>query len=419
MTEAPPRWLDYVDLDELVVAEANPKDHALGVIAANMAEHGLFDVVAIQDERTGRMLAGHGRREELLAERARGAPPPEGTIVTPEGRWLVPCLRGWASKDDDHARAAGTAHNQATTAGGWKRDELEDLVRHLNESSPLLVPTLGFGDDELAELLAQPEPDRLGGGDPDELPEDVPAVTKPGDVWLLGEHRLMCGDAFDREAVRSALGGADRYHLITDPPYGMGLDTGRYGDAAHPSAFAAEGQVDWDQVPFDVVALLALHAGRLSAALWGANYFHDRVPLGTWWVWDKRTSEAADALQGVPFELLWIEGKRAHEIIRHNWAGITARERTGLDKGVRYHPTQKPVEVMARVVEYLSEPSDVVLDPFIGSGTTLLAAHRESRICYGMEVNPSYCDVVAKRWQTLTGERPILEATGEAHDFGA
>lgn len=154
MSEKAPRWLDYVDLNDLVEAVQNPKDHDLKAIGANFDTHGLFDAVAIQDERTGRMLAGHGRREQLQALRAAGEAPPEGVVVAEDGRWLVPRLRGWSSRDDAHAAAAGAAHNQTTTAGGWKRDELEDLVRHLNDEAPNLVPTLGFDDDELAELLA-------------------------------------------------------------------------------------------------------------------------------------------------------------------------------------------------------------------------------------------------------------------------
>jgi DNA modification methylase len=421
----PPRWLDYVDLDDLQPAEVNPKDHQLQTIGANMAEHGLFDVVAIIDERTGRMLAGHGRRERLQADRDAGKPPPEGTIVE-GGRWLVPRLRGWASKSDDHAMAAGAAHNQTTTAGGWKRDELEDLVRHLDESTPHLVPTLGFDDDELAELLAAEEPSGSGGlSDPDDIPEDAPALTQPGDCWRLGDHLLICADATKVETYPALLGELRPVLLLTDPPYGVA-----YQQASTKRAIL--GDLSQATIPLSMASLLPhLHEDARLVMFGGSDQFAMYLGLFDHY------------LHQQPRIVVWVKDNfilRHHgfhsqfELAYYGWQGKGGAVWTGKrDVSDVWtiprtretdHITEKPVALFEIPIRTLTEPGDIILEPFAGSGTGIIAAQRLGRTVRALEKDPHWCDVIARRWQTFTGEMPRLieraddgSETSEPHDF--
>lgn len=420
-----PRWLDYVDLDDLKTAEVNPKEHHLPVIGANMAEHGLFDVVAIQDERTGRMLAGHGRREELLAQRAAGDDPPEGTIVE-GGRWLVPRLRGWASKSDDHAKAAGVAHNETGARGGWHQEGLDRLAQQLDVSSPHLVPLLGFDDDALARMLAMPEAKGSGGeADPDDVPEDAPSVTRPGDLWRLGPHLLLCADSTKPEPYAVLLGEERPVLLLTDPPYGVA-----YQQASTKRAIL--GDLSQATIPLSMASLVPrLHADARLIMFGGSDQFAMYLGLFDHYlhqqprvvVWVKENFILRHHGYHSQFELAyygWLgkggaewHGKRD---VSDVWTFPRTRETD--------HITEKPVALFEVPIRTLTAPGDIVLEPFAGSGTTVIAAHGLGRVVRAIEKDPHWVDVICARYQAFTGETPalVLEAddgsrTEEPHDF--
>lgn len=414
-SQHPPRWLDYVDLDELKVATINPKGHQLDAIDANFNEHGLFDVVAIQDERTGRMLAGHGRREKLLAKRAKGEPPPEGTVVTAEGRWLVPRLRGWASRDDDHALAAGVAHNETTTAGGWNEDGLTQLVRHLDASTPALVPTLGFTEDRLAEMLATQEAPDLGqGGDPDDFEEDVPDRTRPGDLYALGRHRLLCGDSTRPETYRTLLGDERPALLLTDPPYGVAYQQastkrailGDLSQATIPLAMASV-------VPFlHEDARLIMFGGSDQFAMYLGLFDHYLKQQPRIVVWVKEGFILRHHGFHSQFELAYYgwqgrggavwQGKRD---VSDVWSVPRTKDTD--------HVTEKPVALFEIPIRTITTEAEIVLDPFAGSGVAIIAGHRYGRIVRAIEKDPHWCDVIARRYQAFTGETPQLVTRGD------
>lgn len=158
--EHPPRWIDYVDLDELVPADVNPKEHDTAGMAASTTRFGLVEPPVV-DERTGKLVAGHGRRDDALAKRAAGQDPPDGVVVDDSGKWLLPVLRGWASIDDDHAKGYLVASNKVGE-GLWDPTSLAGLLQGIEE--PQLLDDLGFKDYELEVLLAaivpefQPDP---------------------------------------------------------------------------------------------------------------------------------------------------------------------------------------------------------------------------------------------------------------------
>jgi site-specific DNA-methyltransferase (adenine-specific)/modification methylase len=199
--------------------------------------------------------------------------------------------------------------------------------------------------------------------------------------------------------------------LISDPPYGMGLDASWYGGK---TAFGTvvnsptqhTGKAEWDESPFDPSHLIGLSK---NIALFGANFFCTRLPEdGTWWVWDKHITADGETptWYGMPFELIWMNGKHAHKVIRHLWAGFT-RKASNEDK-VRYHPTQKPIAVMSELIEYLSGIENIVLDPYLGSGTTMIACENTGRKCRGVEISPAYISICLQRFLDATGKTPVL-----------
>jgi hypothetical protein len=159
------RRVEYMPLRDLPGAPLNPKRHDTEGIRQSIAVNG-FTELPLLDERTGRLVAGHGRRDQLLAMLAKGDPPPDGVRVAPDGSWLVPVVRGWASRSDAHAAAYVAASNKLTENGGWDEDELKQLL--LDADAAGLLALTGFDEDELQRLLHQDDPDPGFGDDDDE-----------------------------------------------------------------------------------------------------------------------------------------------------------------------------------------------------------------------------------------------------------
>lgn len=419
------RRLEYVPLDDLVPSEKNPKNHNEQVIADGIAKFGLLDLPVI-DERTGRLVAGHGRRTDLLARRERGQQPPDGITVDVEGRWLVPTVRGWRSRSDHEAHAAGVTLNQATIAGGFNDVDLAALVTELAGVDAELVSILGFDDDQLAALLADPV---LAGGanelltDPDAVVADAPALTQPSDLWVLGEHRLACGDSATASPFDALLQGEAVGCILTDPPYGISLET----DYA-PVKGSVAGQAFWgsssagrtyrpvigDDRPFDASFLRSMFVAVAEQFWFGADYYRRTLSEddmdGSWLVWDKRT-EATDVVIGSGFELIWSAKGHKRDLLRFYWCGAPG----AAENRNRMHPTQKPAALLSDILDRWAPASCVVLDPFAGSGSTLIAAHQTGRRARLVEIDPHYCDVICKRFQLATNVVPTRD--GEPHDF--
>ena len=244
---------------------------------------------------------------------------------------------------------------------------------------------------EQAGILDEDEPEIVE----DEVPEaPVDPITKPGDLWLLGDHRLLCGDSTKAEDVERLMNGSRADLLLTDPPYGID-----YGNAGGFSASHGWGQwkgnAEWDKERPSKQTIDEARARCSEQVIWGGNYFTDYLPPSMGWlVWDKgqRDFSLADC------ELAWRSERKA--------ARVLTLARAISNQEERYHPTQKPVTLMAWCIEQADKPK-TVYDPFLGSGTTLIAAEQLGRKCYGMEISPQYCDVIVKRWETLTGRKAV------------
>ena len=376
---------EWVDIGLLKVWDKNPRRNAGAVapVAESIKRFGFANPI-IARRADGEVIAGHTR---LLAAESLG---------------LTKVPVRWMDLDPADAHLLAIADNKLGEIAEW--DDLL-LATELSAFSFDDAALAGFDSGELEALgtsILEPEP---VDAEPQISRADELRVkwgVETGQLWVLGEHRLLCGDSTKAENVARVMCGDKADAVVSDPPYGMGFDASWYGTEEHPSPFQKLGKAEWDAKEFDPSFMFDISK---NVAIFGANYYCTRLPEpGTWWVWDKRCSKEADALIGIPFELVWLSGKRAHRFIRHNWAAITARD----EPGQRHHPTQKPVKVMCEVIEYSTEPESIVVEPFAGSGTTLLACEQLGRKCRAIEIDPGYVAVALQRWADATGKTPVL-----------
>jgi DNA modification methylase len=247
---------------------------------------------------------------------------------------------------------------------------------------------LGLNIDKITE----------GNTEDDHIPEVKERRVKLGDVWQLGKHRLMCGDSTKESDVEKLMNGQKADMVFTDPPYGMDLDT-NYKDIYKNAKSKTENQkkVIGDNKQFDPTFLLSFSK---EVFIWGADYFCQMLTTnGSWFVWNKKIGKGKI---GNEFELCWSKQKHKKEILEIEWAGFRGMEK---DDGKRIHPTQKPITLCSYFVNKFSQKENIILDLFLGSGSTLIACEKTNRVCYGMELDTKYCDVIIERWEQFTGQK--------------
>lgn len=431
-TARPRRWTDYVPLAEVVRAPRNPKGHNAEMIAASVSRFGVVETPAV-DERTGRLVAGHGRLDDWQARKAAGEDPPDGIDVSPDGDWLVPVQRGWASRSDADAEAYLVVSNQSTIVGGWDDEGLAQLLADLRDQDPDLLALTGFDDKWISQHWeGDANPWDFAGDIDDDVGVDPPEepVSRLGDVWILGRHRLLCGSAIDSADVDLALAGATPAVVYADPPYGVSIvgKDGKVGDKVGTPGRGLTGSgkiikttmfrpIVNDDTTATAVAAFRLAYDRWPSAVhgwWGANYYTADAALPNspgWLLWDKEngTTDFADA------EMCWTNRKAPVRMFRHQWQGMMRASERG---SLRVHPTQKPVALAVWALDLLDKAGGgLVFDGFGGSGSTLLAAEKTGRPAVLLELDPGYCDVICRRFQAATGVLPVREADGETVSF--
>lgn len=362
-------------------------DEQVAQIAASIKEFGWTNPILV-DGANG-IIAGHGR---LMAARKLGME-------------AVPVIE-LAHLSEPQRKALIIADNKLAMNAEWDNDLLMLELGELLEGG-FDLDLLGFGKDELDALLSPTEATE-GLTDEDAVPEPpaVP-VTVLGDVWLLGKHRLMCGDSTSTDAVDMLTQSQSPDMVFTDPPYGI----------AHSgkgiTANGVEGN-DFGEIMGDKDVSVAIDAYHLCAGqwpdarliFWGANYYPSALPDGHGWiVWDKQRE--GDTFSGA--ELAFINGGVRVDVFRHMWHGMVKASEHGQK---RVHPTQKPIALAEWCFARYGNP-DLVLDLFGGSGSTLIACEKTKRTANLMELDPKYVDVIIKRWQEFTGKTATLESTGQ------
>ena len=383
-------------------APNNPKDHdanQVGLLADSLRRFGQRKPLVASVDKEGEITlrAGHGTRDAAL------------TL----GWTHVACVI--VTESEAEARAYGLADNRLGELSTWNADRLQlELVALGDDFQP---ESIGWdaADLQLLGLRTSPAPD----ADPDEESPKPPAdpVTRPGDLYTLGPHRLLCGDATSRDDVARLLGGVVPLLMVTDPPYGVRYDPAwrnRDGLAKtqRVGAIRNDDRVDWS----DAWALFPGDVAYVWHAIWhcttvAAGLSAQKMEVRSQLIWSKSRFAISRGAYHWQHEPCWYAVRKGRTA---SWCGdrsqstiweIPHRDGTGDTR----HSTQKPVECMARPMRHHGAAGDHVYDPFMGSGTSLIDAHREERFCLGMEIDPGYCDVAVARWERYTGLKATVE----------
>lgn len=415
--------VSYRLLKSLVPYAKNSRTHsAAGIakIAASLSAFGWTNPMLVADNV---MIAGHARLTAALLMAENGTPIPGN-----EDRWQGPTID--LSHLSKHERAAYViADNRLALDAGWDQELLAEELGWLSEDG-FDISVAGFEEDEIASLLGGSAPG--AGSDPDDIPETpVHPVSLPGDVWLLGKHRLVCGDSTDPKVVQWAIFGITPLLCVTDPPYGVAYDAADRGKARNADGKLlsvgmkrAVGKVqnderaNWreafDLFPGDVAYVwhAAINPGAAQQMLEDAG-FEIRMQI----IWAKSNfvvSRGHYHMQHEPAFYAVRKGKTA------NWKGnrkqSTLWQIEKAPKNMTGHSTEKPVECMLKPIENNSSPGQAVYDPFVGSGTTIIAAEISGRQCLAIEIDPGHCDVAVKRWQNYAVAIAIHEESGKTFE---
>jgi len=399
-----PDAIEQWPLDRLKPYVRNAKKHGadqVAKIAASMAEFGWTVPCLVADD--GELIAGHGR---VLAAEMLGLT--EAPVIV------------LGHLTDEQRRAYRIADNKLTELGEWDETILSEELQLL-AAEEFDLSLIGFDDGELDALLSG-----LGEENDAEEEEDIPEppddpVSRPGDLWVLGNHRLLCGDATVATDVERVLGNVRPLLMVTDPPYGVKYDPG-WRNQTGASATKRTGKVlnddraDWREAwslfPGDVAYVWhgALHAATVAESLEAAGF---NVRSQIIWAKDRLVLSRGD--YHWQHEPCWYAVKKTG---KGHWAGdrkqTTLWQIANKDQDAdTVHGTQKPVECMRRPILNNSSPGQAIYEPFMGSGTTLIASETTGRVCHGIELNPAYVDVAVERWQQFTGQTAVLDGTDQ------
>lgn len=270
----------------------------------------------------------------------------------------------------------------------------------------------GYTEKEIADMMAGLDT-ASGNITEDEIPEPPKvAISKPGDLWLLGSHRLLCGDSTKAEDVERLMGGEKADVCLTDPPYNVGIDYGEYAKDDRPQGDYIEFSTKWFEIAKQISDIVVFTPGT------GIGIGHPNLQMWfkiQWpdWIlaWIKKNSMVRSSLGGFNnWEQLLLYGKPKKRIPQDIYdIPVTVQKDVSDEKGDKLHPVPKQVKFFTAVIEDFSNSSDLVYDPFSGSGTTIIAAEQLGRKCYAMEIEPRYIDVAVKRWENLTGKKAKLD----------
>jgi len=382
-------------------------DRSAALIKESITRYGAARSIVIDEE--NRILAGNGTIEGAKAAGIKNV-----RIIETEGDEIIAVKRTGLTEDQKIGLAL--ADNRTSDLSEWDKE----MLHQLSEEHDI---TPWFEAEDLAEIMGEVEVIPTEGlTDADDVPEPpVDPITKPGDLWILGNHRLLCGDSTDVLAVERLMNGQKADMVFTDPPYGVDYDGGHATEKRREKL-----QNDDDVNMYDLPVKNAFLASNDDAALylWFSDSYASEVITGlneagyqvrSWIIWNKNVAQfgaigAQYKMKHEPCIYAFKKGKAP------NWNGPTNEVTVwdvARDHRNEHHPTQKPTALAERAMG--NHRVKLVLDLFGGSGSTLIAAEKTRRHARLMELDPAYCDVIVKRWEDFTGKKAILEESKEAY----
>ena len=431
MTAAPK--IELRDVASLIPTATNARTHSpeqVQAIKRSLIEFGFTIPVLIDADG---IVAGHGRQlaaAEAYAE-GHGLTFPGGATI-PMGKVPVINVSGWSP---EQRRAYVIADNKIALGSGWDDDLLAAELAALS-AADYDLSLVGFNDAEIAALLDTGS----GATDPEDTPEPpATPVSALGDIWVMGDHRIICGSSTDPETVAAVLAGATPHLMVTDPPYGVEYDANWRNEAARDGATAGR-----KRGAIGSMGNRGLGAGAIGKVLnddradWSEAWALFKGDVAYVWHAGAYAATVADSLTGSGFDIrsqiIWAKQQFAIGRGDYHWQHepcwyVVRKGKTGHYDGGRKqstlweinkpnrsetgHSTQKPIECMQRPVENNSKHGDAIYEPFSGSGTTIIACQITGRRCYAIELSPAYVDVAVLRWQAYATAEAILEATGQ------
>lgn len=376
--------IEYVELNNIKPYDKNARKHQKDDVSAiinSIKEFGFSDPIGVWGN-DNIIVEGHGRLE----------------AAKKIGLDKVPIIH-LDHLSDEQRRAYALAHNKTAELSSW----LDDVLSYeLDNIFDIDMSEFGFALDDLDGLIEEEIKE-------DEAPEDVESVSKIGDLWRLGNHRLICGDSTDVNVIDRLMDGIKANLLLTDPPYGIDVVKGHkigrdkaFGKVGGGnivksktySAIIGDDTTDTARASYDVALIYSD-----NQIIFGGNYFTDFLyPSRCWVVWDKEnTGNFADA------ELAWTSFDKGVKLYHFLWNGLCREGSREIEGKTRVHPTQKPVGMLGDILKDFSSESDSILDLFGGSGSTLIACEQLNRKCYMCELDPRYIDVIIQRYINLKG----------------
>lgn len=355
-----------LNINEVIPYPDNPRknDNAVDAVAESIKQCGYCSPIVIDEDNV--ILAGHTRLKALK-----------------KLKWKeVECVRK-TGLTEEQKKKYRILDNKTNELAEWDFDLLEEEIDGLDFDGFDFGFDFNSGEDD-AEIIEDEIP---------EVNEEIEPTVKLGDIWQLGRHRLMCGDSTDEATVEMLMNGGKADLVFTDPPYGM--------NAVSKSGVLSERYKtdimndDTNEVAIAAFLLCQKMFADVKQVWWGANYYTECLPSAECWiVWDKNNGESDQT----DCELGWS-----------NFRSVVRQFTLASEKTNRVHPTQKPIKLIQMILDKFDKDKSykVILDLFGGSGSTLIACEQLNRKCYCMELDPKYCDVIIKRWETFTGKKAV------------
>lgn len=376
-----------ISVKDLIPYEKNTKQHddvQINNVAESIKQYGFVQPLVV--DKNNVVVIGHCRL--LAAKKLKMAD--------------VPCV---CVEDltEEQVRKLRIIDNKSNESD-WDLDFLNEELLDLDFSDFNFDFGIDTDAEEETEIVEDEAP---------EVDEENEPITKLGDIWQLGRHRLMCGDSTDKATVELLMNGNKADMVFTDPPYGIDVVSGNKVGGDKPfgnvdgnnivkaneyMSIKGDDTTDTARLNYEIVKDLSE-----NQIIFGGNYFTDFLPpKACWCIWDKEnTGNFADV------EMAWTSFDKGAKLYRWLWNGLCRKGERSIEGKSRVHPTQKPVGLIAEILKDFTKENDIILDCFGGSGSTLIACEQIDRQCYMIEYETHYCDVIIKRWETLTGEKAV------------